>query len=90
MFAPLPLFAYNQRIKSEKSCRYKIFRSRALCRETAQSSAGPIGENTNFKVLIRKTLKCVFLLGAALRAACLGRDTIIVLNLFVPAAAQIT
>ena len=30
--------------KSEKSCRYKIFRSRALCRETAQSSANRIGE----------------------------------------------
>ena len=30
--------------KSEKSCRYKIFRSRALCRETAQSSADRIGE----------------------------------------------
>ena len=53
-------------LKSEKSCRYKIFRSRALCRETAQSSADSIGENANFKALIRKALKCVFLLGAAL------------------------
>ena len=44
----------------------RFFALRALCRKTAQSSADPIGENANFKALIRKALKCVFLLGAAL------------------------
>ena len=54
----------SERVKNLVDTRF--FTLRALCRETAQSSADPIGENANFKVLIRKTLKCVFLLGAAL------------------------
>jgi hypothetical protein len=50
-----------------------FFALRALCRGTAQSSADPIGENANFKALIRKALKCVFLLGAALTSGMVGR-----------------
>ena len=39
----------------------------------AFASADPIGENANFKALIRKALKCVFLLGAALASGMVGR-----------------
>ena len=47
-----------------------------MCRGTAQSSADSIGENANFKVLIRKTLKCVFLLGAAPLSGMVGKNII--------------
>lgn len=51
-----------------------FFILRALCRETAQSSSDSIGENANFKALLCKALKCVFLLGAALTSDMVGKS----------------